>query len=68
MIEYGDAKDLVRILESRGVRGFEIGSSLGLGGWVLATAMELRPRDKRLQGGVGAAGPQSSTSRPRSRR
>jgi hypothetical protein len=44
-ISYGGAEDLIRALEARAARGFQISSSYGLGGWVLATAMEFRPRD-----------------------
>ncbi|HEY2584138.1 MAG TPA: hypothetical protein VGI81_00065 [Tepidisphaeraceae bacterium] len=49
MIHYRDVDDLIGILDSGGVRGFEIGSSLGLGGWVLATAMELQSHSAPVQ-------------------
>lgn len=40
-IEYEDPEGLIRILEGRGARGFEISSSYGMSGWVIAKVMEL---------------------------
>ena len=47
-IEYRDAEQLMAFLHERGVKGFEVSSSLGLGGFVLATGMELRPRETKV--------------------
>jgi hypothetical protein len=43
-IEYDKPQELISILVGMGVRGYEIGSSYGLSGWVLATQMNLRQR------------------------
>jgi hypothetical protein len=48
-IEYGDPQDLASILKQQGIRGFEIGSSYGLSGWVLATRMEVAERTARME-------------------
>ena len=48
-IEYRDADDLVSIIRQRGVRGYEIGSSYGLSGWVLAVRMDVSERTTRVK-------------------
>lgn len=48
-IEYGEPQELVSALKSQGVRGFEIASSYGLKGWVLAGAMEVAERTARME-------------------
>ena len=48
-IEYGDPQELVSILKRQGVRGYEIGSSYGLSGWVLATRMDVSERAARVE-------------------
>lgn len=45
-IKYTNLDDLIRILNERGIRGYEIHSSLGLSGWVLAKSMTLIERQK----------------------
>jgi hypothetical protein len=52
-IEYRDAEELIGILEGRGAHGFEISSSYGMGGWVIARAMERRKRENRAMIGLG---------------
>ena len=47
-IRYRDVDDLVGILRRLGVRGYEIGSSYGMSGWVLAAAMAIRNRETRF--------------------
>ena len=47
-LEYSDPEDLVSLLKKRGVRGYEIGSSYGLSGWVLATAIDISARAAKL--------------------
>jgi hypothetical protein len=46
-IEYRDAEELIGILEGRGAHGFEISSSYGMSGWVIAQSMERRKRENR---------------------
>lgn len=48
-IEYGEPKELVSLLKQRGIKGYEIGSSFGLSGWVLASDMELIERAARMR-------------------
>jgi hypothetical protein len=46
-IEYRDAEDLIGILEGRGAHGFEISSSYGMSGWVIAGSTERKARARR---------------------
>jgi hypothetical protein len=48
VIKYDNPADLVAMLRERGVKAFEISSSFGLRGFVLATAMELRAREGKI--------------------
>lgn len=43
-IEYRDAEELIRILEGRGARGFEVSASYGMSGWVIADAVKRENR------------------------
>jgi len=49
VMEYKDPEDLIRMLEQRGVKAFEISSSFGLGGWVLATKKEVSERAAKME-------------------
>jgi hypothetical protein len=49
VIEYKDADDLISILRQRGIKGFDIGSSFGLGGWVLATKLDVSKRAEKVE-------------------
>jgi len=46
--EYRDPQELIILLSQRGLRGYEIGSSYGLGGWVLAAKMEIVQRAAKI--------------------
>lgn len=46
-IEYSDPQQLIAILRSRSIKAFEVGSSYGLSGWVLASSAELVPREAK---------------------
>jgi hypothetical protein len=46
-IDYTEPEQLIGILKQRGVKGFDIGSSYGMSGWVLAETMELSERPTR---------------------
>ena len=46
-IEYEGLDDLVVVLGKRSVKGFEISSSFGLGGWVLAEKMDICERSAK---------------------
>ena len=48
-IDYETPDELLKILCERGVLGFEIASSYGLHGWVLARAKEVRPRSSKAE-------------------
>ncbi|HEX8913438.1 MAG TPA: hypothetical protein VF796_13840 [Humisphaera sp.] len=48
-VEYDRQEELVAALRRDGVKGFEIGSSYGLGGWVLAAGMDVVPRAAKLE-------------------
>ena len=48
-IEYDQPQELVAILRREGVKGFEIGSSYGLGGWVLAAKMDVVERPEKMR-------------------
>jgi hypothetical protein len=45
----GDLTVLENKLKSRSIRGFQIGSSYGMSGWVLAESCELATRDSAAQ-------------------
>jgi hypothetical protein len=49
VIDYKDADDLISILRQRGVKAFDIGSSFGLGGWVLAKKMDVSKRAAKME-------------------
>jgi hypothetical protein len=46
-IDYRDVEELIRILEGQGACGFEISSSYGMSGWVIAGAMDRKARGTR---------------------
>jgi hypothetical protein len=48
-IEYDDPQELTSILVGLGISGYDIASSYGLSGWVLATEMTMSPRTARVQ-------------------
>ena len=48
-IEYAEPQDLVAALRQDGVMGYEIGSSYGLCGWVLATKLDVVRRAARIE-------------------
>jgi hypothetical protein len=48
-IPYASPDDLISILRERGVKAFQIGSSYGMTGWVLASTMELVARAAKLE-------------------
>lgn len=50
-IKYDDPQALTSALVGMGVRGYEIGSSYGLTGWVLAAEMVVSPRAGRAGAG-----------------
>lgn len=48
-IEYREPQELALILKQQGIKGFEISSSYGLSGWVLAARMEVAERAARSE-------------------
>jgi hypothetical protein len=46
-IEYNELEDLISIIRQQGTKGFQISSSYGMRGWVLARSMELTQRGAR---------------------
>jgi hypothetical protein len=47
-VPYPDPQELVAVLRRDGVKGYEIGSSYGLCGWVLATTMDVVGRPAKM--------------------
>jgi hypothetical protein len=48
-IRYDDPQELMAALAGRGIRGYEIGSSYGLTGWVLGTGTVVSARAARVE-------------------
>jgi hypothetical protein len=49
LIRYADPPELISILRQRRILGWEISSSLGLSGWVMAEKMDLTARALKLE-------------------
>jgi hypothetical protein len=52
LIDYRDSDDLIAILKGRRVKAYEISSSLGLNGWVLAGSIEITQRTSKWIGSI----------------